>query len=135
MIPTEFTGEIEVCDLYDGAFLLSLGAHFKHIVSYYRNMQGKAFSVMLLIDVTPHMLNALYDQESTVNFHKFRSFRKKLKEKAEEYAHGHAYGELNSSQIYQIRQRIKKYHTIVRKIATQSKPKRIMQFDDHEKTL
>lgn len=120
-------------DLYDAALLLSYGAKFKRVESYYRNRLGKSFSIMSFTEVTWEMLQALESPSSTVNFHKFREYRKRLKTKAEKYASEHDYTEISSAEVYKIRQQLRKQTTRYKQLHNSSGPKRIMPVDEYAK--
>lgn len=119
-------------DLYDAAFLLSYGAKFKRIESFYRNHQGKSFSVMSLTDVTWEMLELLQDKKATVEFQKLKMYRKRIKKKAEKYASENEYTEISSTEIYKIHQKLRKQLTEYKKEYSSTGPKRIMQEDNNE---
>lgn len=119
-------------DLYEAAFLLVLGAKFKNITEFHKNQIGRSFSIIALEDVTLDMLDKVYNKNSSVNFHKFREYRKKLKSRIDEYAKEHNYTSLTSEEVYKIHKNLKRQYKKWQDLygSKSRSPKRIMQQEE-----
>jgi hypothetical protein len=123
--------EIYLCaDLYEAAFLLVLGARFGRIKEYYKNYAGKSFSILELEGVTFEMLQKLHDQNSTINYHKFKEQRKRIKLKIEKYAKGHKHKEISSKEAYKVHKELEKQYTQMQQYAKGTGPKRVIIEDN-----
>lgn len=125
--------ELYYCaDLYEAAFLIVNGASFKKVEHYYKNNDGRGFSILSLEDVTYDMLERLYDPNSTVNFAKFREARKKLKQKIDKVSKTVQRTQLSSKQIYAIHKELKKQLNQWGEKYKSTGPKRVMQSENGE---
>lgn len=125
--------EIYLCaDLYEAAFLLVQGARFGRIKEYYKNYAGKSFSILELEGVTFEMLQKLHNQNSEVNYHKFKEQRKRIKLKIEKYAKEHSHTEISSKEAYKIHKELEKQYTQMQQFEKGSGPKRIISENNEE---
>lgn len=122
--------ELYYCaDLYEAAFLLVNGADFKKVEHFYKNNDGRSFSILSLEGVTYDMLERMYDPNTNVNFAKFRETRKKLKQKIDKFAKTIKRTQLSSKQIYDIHRELKKQLNKWKEMYRSAGPKRVMQID------
>lgn len=120
--------ELYLCaDLYEAAFLLTQGAQFKRIKEYFKNHAGKSFSILELEGVTFEMLQKLHNQESLVNYLKFKNNRKKIKQKIDKYAQSHEHKEITSAEAYKIHRELDKQYIQLKEFYKGTGPKRVMQ--------
>jgi len=113
-------------DLYEAAFLLSMGAQFRKVKEYYKNKLGKSFSVLELEGVTFDMLQKEHDDNALVNYHKFKEQRKRIKKKIEKYATEHKHKEITSTEAYKIHKELAKQFVQMQEYSTGSGPRRII---------
>jgi len=123
--------EYYIADLYEAAFLMAYGAHFRRVCSYHKNSEGRGFSIISLEGVTLEMLNKLYDRNSSVNFAKFREQRIRIKRKIDKFAKTHPHTSLTSKEIYDTHKKLKQQYINLRaKFGNKSyAPKRIMNYE------
>jgi hypothetical protein len=121
-------------DLYEGAFLMCCGARFNRVKEYYKNHKGKSFSILEFENVTLEMLEKLHNENSSVNYQKFKDSRKKLKLKIEKFAQGKDYTELSSKQVYSIHKELDKQYDLFKKLYKSSVPKRVIYDNSPETT-
>jgi hypothetical protein len=126
--------EYYIADLYEAAFLMAYGAHFRRVCSYHKNNEGRGFSIISLEGVTIEMLDKLYDRNSSVNFAKFREQRIKIKRKIDKFAKTHPHTSLTSKEIYDIHKKLKQQYINLRaKYGNKPyAPKRVMNYENTE---
>lgn len=113
--------------------MIVLGAQFKKVKEYYRNHAGKSFSILELDGVTFDMLQKLNNQDSTINYSKLKSQRKRIKSKIDKYAKSHTHTEITSSEVYKIHKKLNRQYTTMKEFYKGSGPKRIIEQDENEK--